>query len=136
MNPKEELTNQFFMRANDDLQIAEMILREPESVFWAAAFHAQQCAEKAFKALLTFHEIRAGKTHDIDELLKLSLPVLNSLEEFKQQAGILTAYAVDSRYPSPYGDITKKQSMEAVEIARNIFESILNALPDLGNIRE
>ena len=130
MSPKEELTSQFLMRANDDLQLSEMILHEAEPIFWAAAFHAQQCAEKAIKALLTFYEIRAGKTHDIEKLLKLSLPVLNNLGKFKQQAGMLTAYAVDSRYPGPYGDITKKQAVEAIEIARNIFELILKALPD------
>ena len=41
MNPKEELTCQFLMRANDDLHLSEIILCEPEPVYWAAAFHAQ-----------------------------------------------------------------------------------------------
>ena len=133
MNPKEELKSQFLIHANDDLQLSELILNEPEPIFWAAAFHAQQCVEKALKALLTFHEIRAGKIHNIEELLKLSLPVLKTLEKFKEQATSLTVYAVDSRYPSHFGNVTTKQAEEAVEIARKIFEIILKALPDLGD---
>ena len=73
MDPKTELAKQFLIRSSDDLRLSEIIMREPEPVYWAAAFHAQQCAEKALKSLLTFHDIRAGKTHNIDDLLKLSL---------------------------------------------------------------
>ena len=131
MDPKAELAKQFLMRAHDDLRLSEIVMREPEPVYWAVAFHAQQCAEKALKSLLTFHDIRAGKTHNIDDLLKLSLPVLPALDKFKEQANTLTAYAVDSRYPAPYEDVTKKEATKAVEIARNIFESVLKALPDL-----
>jgi HEPN domain-containing protein len=131
MDPKIELAKQFIVRADDDLRLSEIIIREPEPVYWAAAFHAQQCAEKALKSLLTFHDIRAGKTHDIDNLLKLSLHVLPALEKFKESASMLTAYAVDSRYPAPYGEVAKTEAIEAIEIARNIFESVLNSLPEL-----
>ena len=131
MDPKTELAKQFLIRSSDDLRLSEIIMREPGPVYWAAAFHAQQCAEKALKSLLTFHDIRAGKTHNIDDLLKLSLQVLPALEKFKEHASMLTAYAVDSRYPAPYGDVTKTEAIEVIEIARNIFESVLNSLPDL-----
>jgi HEPN domain-containing protein len=132
MDPKAELAKQFLMRADDDLQISEIILEESEPIYWAAAFHAQQCAEKALKGLLTFHDIRAGKTHDIGVLLKLSLPVLPGLEKFTERASALTAYAVDFRYPVQYGDITKKEATEAIEIARAIYEFVLNSLPNLA----
>jgi HEPN domain-containing protein len=32
-----------------------------------ALFHAQQCAEKAMKAVLTWRQVPFGKTHDLDE---------------------------------------------------------------------
>lgn len=132
MEPKAELAKQFLMRADDDLRISELIMGETEPVYWAAAFHSQQCAEKALKSLLTFHNIRAGKTHNVGDLLKLSLSVLPSLEKLKESASILTAYAVDSRYPVPYGDINEKEAKDALKIARNIFELVMNSLPDLG----
>ena len=118
MDPKTELARQFLMRADDDLRLSELILKDSDPVFWGAAFHAQQCAEKALKSLLTFHDIRAGKTHDIDGLLKLSLPVLPDLEKVKERASTLTAHAVDSRYPVQYSDVAKKEAIEALEIAR------------------
>ena len=40
-----------------------------------ACFHAQQCAEKYLKALLTYHAIDFPRTHDLTELAAL-LPTL------------------------------------------------------------
>jgi HEPN domain-containing protein len=132
MEPKIELAKQFLMRADDDLRLSEVIMKDAEPVFWGDAFHAQQCAEKTLKGLLTFYDIRAGKTHDIGGLLKLCLPVLPALESLKERANVLTAYAVDSRYPVQYGDITEKEAIEAIETARIVFELVLNALPDFA----
>ena len=134
MDPKLEMTRQWIMRADDDLRLAELIMRDSEPVYWAAAFHAQQCAEKVLKGLLTFHDIRAGKTHDIGNLLNISISVLGSLQQLKDRAGVLTTYAVDSRYPVPYGDISKEETVKAMEIARNIFEFVIDALPDLEKL--
>jgi len=102
---------------------------DSEPVYWAAAFHAQQCAEKILKGLLTFHDVRAGKTHDIGNLLKISISVLGDLEQFKEQAGVLTTYAVDSRYPVPHGNVSKEEAAKAMETARSIFEFVIDALP-------
>jgi len=135
MDPKLEMTRQWIMRADDDLRLAELIMSDSEPVYWAAAFHAQQCAEKVLKGLLTFHEVRAGKTHDIGRLLKLSASVLPDFEQFKDRAGVLTTYAVDSRYPVPHGDVSKEEAAKAIETARSIYEFILNALPDLDEER-
>lgn len=132
MDPKSELAKQFLMRSDDDLRVSELILKDSDPVFWGAAFHAQQCTEKALKSLLTYHDIRAGKTHDIADLLKLSLPVLPNLKKFKDRASTLTAYAVDFRYPVQYRDVTQKEALEAMEVARSIFETVLNALPDFS----
>jgi len=129
MDPKLEMTRQWIMRADDDLRLAELIMGDSEPVYWAAAFHAQQCAEKILKGLLTFHDVRAGKTHDIGNLLKISISVLGDLEQFKEQAGVLTTYAVDSRYPVPHGNVSKEEAAKAMETARSIFEFVIDALP-------
>ncbi len=54
MDPKIEMTMQRLMR-EDDLRLAELIIGDEEPVYWAAAFHSQQSAEKAIKGLLTFY---------------------------------------------------------------------------------
>jgi len=134
MDPKFEMTRQWIMRADDDLRLAELIQKDNDPAYWAIAFHAQQCAEKALKGALTFHDIRAGKTHNIENLIKLSSPVVDGLEKLAEQAKALSVYAVDSRYPVPHGDISNNEAIEAVEIARKIFECVLNALPDLSKL--
>jgi len=134
MDPKLEMTRQWIMRADDDLRLAELIQKDNDPAYWAIAFHAQQCAEKALKGALTFHDIRAGKTHNIESLLKLSSPLVNGLEKLDEQAKTLSVYAVDSRYPVPHGDISSNEAIEAIETARKIFECVLNALPDLEDL--
>ena len=134
MDPKLEITKQWIMRADDDLRLAELIQKDNDPIYWAIAFHAQQCAEKALKGLLTFHDIRAGKTHNIENLIRLSAPVVDGLEKLTQQAKTLSTYAVDSRYPIPHGDVSKEEATKAVETARGIFEFIINALPDLDKL--
>ncbi len=46
MEPKLEMTRQWIMRADDDLRLAELIMSDSEPVYWGAAFHCQQAAEK------------------------------------------------------------------------------------------
>jgi len=41
MEPKAELATQFLMRADDDLRVSELVLKDSEPVFWGVAFHAQ-----------------------------------------------------------------------------------------------
>ncbi len=131
MEPKLEMTKQWITRADDDLRLAELIQKDNDTAYWAIAFHVQQCAEKVLKGVLTFHDIRAGKTHNIENLLRLSSPVVDGLEKLKEQAKTLSIYAVDSRYPVPHGDVSNNEAIEAVETARKIFECVLNALPDI-----
>ncbi len=84
---------------------------------------------------MTFYDVRAGKTHDISNLLNLSISLLGDLEQFKDRAGVLTIYAVDSRYPAPYGDVSKEEATKAIATARGIFEFVLDALPELTEDR-
>ena len=119
------------MRAHDDIRLAQFILDGDDPIYWAAAFHSQQCAEKALKGFLTFHDIRAKKTHLIDYLLELCCQVNPDFEQFKQPAGKLTEYAVDSRYPAPRHYVSAEDATEALKTARSIYEFILKLLPDL-----
>ncbi|MBA7624499.1 hypothetical protein ES703_31908 [subsurface metagenome] len=134
MDPKLEMTRQWLMLADDDLRLARFILDGDDPIYWAAAFHSQQCAEKALKGFLTFHDIRAKKSHEIDYLLELCCLVNPDFEQFKQTAGELTEYAVDSRYPAPHHYAGDKDAKQAIEIARSIYEFVLKSLPDLEKL--
>lgn len=85
--------------AEDDYELARMVMRRKRPITHAACFHAQQCAEKYLKAVLVANGRSFPYTHD--------LLALNTLCD---QAGIfvgvplanldrLSAYAARVRYP-------------------------------------
>ena len=77
----------------------------------AACFHAQQCAEKYLKAWLQENNISFGKTHDLIRLLSL-MPSVQSLEALRPDLAMLTAAAVEFRYPGE--SATRSNAKEAI----------------------
>jgi HEPN domain-containing protein len=61
-------------------------------------FHAQQCAEKALKAYLTFHRVSFERRHDLNYLIDLCAPLDPGFEQFRAPADELTPYAVEFRH--------------------------------------
>ena len=134
MSPKVELVREWLTLADDDLRIAELTMKDSEPVCWAAAFHCQQAAEKSLKAFLAYHERHVEKTHDIEFLLGLCMAIVPDIEKFIDAGGVLTTYAIESRYPAPRIEVNKLQAREAIETARSIYEFILKSLPDLEKL--
>ena len=135
MNPKEELVKEWLRLADDDLKMAGLTMKDTEPIYWAAAFHCQQAAEKSLKAFLAYNEYHVEKTHDIEFLVKLCMKFLPQMEQFIESGAVLSEYAVDPRYPVAKFEITKIKAEKAVETAQNIFEFILNALPEFTEDR-
>ncbi|MGE5484623.1 MAG: HEPN domain-containing protein [Ignavibacteriales bacterium] len=100
-------------RAKADLGSADMLLED-------SCFDAQQAAEKALKALLVKCQVRFGKTHDIVNLLGLLQDTGIRVPDDVLQAAELTPYAVDSRYPGLYEDVTPEEYREAVRLAERV----------------
>ena len=78
----------------------------------AACFHAQQCAEKYMKACLQEHDAGFEKTHDLVRLLSL-LPENAALQALKSDLSVLSAAAVEFRYPGEQA--TKELAKEAID---------------------
>lgn len=131
MTPKEELVKEWLRLADDDLRLARLTMQDAEPVYWAAAFHCQQAAEKSLKAFLAYNEHHVEKTHDIEFLVKLCMKILPEMEKFIETAAALSEYAVDTRYPAAKFEITKTKAEKAMETARSIFEFVIEVLPDL-----
>ena len=108
----------WFMHAKSDLRLAEV--GNIEGVLLnQLCFHAQQCAEKAIKALLIYKDIEFPPTHNIKILLNLI-----SEKEIPNKilsSASLTEYAVESRYPSDIEEITDKEYHKAIELARIVL---------------
>ena len=96
----------------------------------AACFHAQQCVEKYFKALLQEAAIPFGKTDHLISLLGLSIGVEPSMEMFRPQLQSLNAYSVSVRYPGESADSAMaREALHIAVILRTQFRQKLGVNP-------
>ena len=101
----------------------------------AACFHAQQTAEKYFKAFLQEHRVAFPKTHSLIELLELCLPLDASFELQRDLLVRLDRYAVRYRYPGESADKDEaRQAFRAVKVVRTFVREKLG-LPDAASKR-
>lgn len=99
-----------------------------------AAFHAQQCIEKAIKAYLAFHRIRFRKTHYMDELIKLVRKADREIAESLVDLDRFTAYATAYRYPdSVVKAITFAKAKSEVKVAKRIYDRLIKEIESQTN---
>lgn len=91
----------------------------------SACFHSQQCAEKYLKARLQEGGAPFKKTHDLVNLLNLVLPFEPAWNLLRPDLIILTAFAVDYRYPGTAA--TKSEAQDAVKRCRNVRTAVRRA---------
>lgn len=118
------------------MDAAELLLESGTSrIAGAAAFHAQQAAEKSIKGMLVRLQVEFPKTHDIGELVDLLWGVDPGLAETLSGMHSLSPFAVEGRYPGDLPDVSVDGAREAVGIARRAVASVLSALEDyLGSV--
>ena len=123
------VVRQWVERAEEDLLTAEHTLTLGKRCpFPIVCFHAQQCAEKYMKALLTRHSVLFSKTHDLTELLLL-VPKEVGLEITVSDVAVLNRYAVETRYPGNWEPMTQADAEEAVALTRKVREAVRHHLP-------
>lgn len=84
----------------------------------AACFFAQQCVEKYLKARLVEAQITFPRTHDLEALLDLVLPVQPLWGAFRPLFADLTAFAVAFRYPGE--SATRQMAGTGVQNAKRV----------------
>ena len=90
-------------KAEEDYAVIHALLRKRHPSFNnAICFHAQQCAEKYLKALLTRERTSFPKTHDLLGLLDLAKGRRPTLELLRPWLEYLEPYAVSLRYPGEF----------------------------------
>lgn len=114
-------------KAREDLAAAEVLLESGLDVTDTVAFHAQQAAEKALKALLIRHQVRFVRSHDVEELLGLSEPWVPGISAALADAAGLTVYAVDARYPGGDG-VSRDEAARLLTVARRVVETVVGNL--------
>jgi HEPN domain-containing protein len=116
-------------RAEEDLAACRILADQESQVRAAIGFHAQQAAEKLLKAVLTWHQVEFPKTHDLTALLDLVAGCDDKLAAALADLDELTQYAVMTRYPGDYPELTFEASKRAVALAVGARGAVLGALP-------
>jgi HEPN domain-containing protein len=124
-------TRQWLEFAQTDLRSCENNLND-EFVTNVVAFHAQQTVEKAFKALIDEKGIRMSRIHNLTRLFALTESfIISPIDETELE--MLDNVYTSSRYPGEIGLLstgkpTMKESKELYEIARRIYEILLQSI--------
>ncbi len=127
MNPPEKKRlpaspEEWLIHAKSDLKLARLGDESKDILPQQICFHAQQAVEKAFKAVLLLYKIDFPLTHDIEELIDIFEESNISLPSEILEAGILTPYAVETRYPGYWDEITKEDVNEAIALAEKVIQ--------------
>jgi HEPN domain-containing protein len=129
---KRLLTEAWLKKANSDLKTAIWIKQSPETHYDTGIYHCQQCAEKAIKGFLVYHDTEFRKTHDIASLMLLAIPLESEFANWVNIGDALTRYATEFRYPD---DLmiqlpTEQEFADAITDAESIYNFVLSKLPN------
>ncbi len=118
---REKVIAEWVKRAGDDLETAELILRQTDN-YEIAVYHAHQAIEKAIKARL----LKEGRTfkfvHDLEALCR-QLPDGIIDEKLRDDLAFVNALYPTLRYPG--GDlITRDQAEKSVLSAKEIVSRV------------
>ncbi|TKJ41725.1 DNA-binding protein [candidate division LCP-89 bacterium B3_LCP] len=127
-----EIVQQWFKKGSQDLWMAKTALDREDAPGDLVAFHAQQAVEKCIKGLLTLHQIEFPKTHDLHTLVELLRPFWSDIPASVENSDELTDFAVMTRYPHEFEDISLKEAKKAFTAAEDIFEECRNYLAKKG----
>lgn len=131
MRPDEELHEpqnryeaaDWLAKARRDLAAASNLIVVSPPLPDVALFHAQQAAEKSWKAMLAWHGLPFRKTHDLRELGQQLLAVEPALRDLVLEAEELTPFAWAFRYPGESDEPTVAEARAAIDLAQRVFET-------------
>ncbi len=128
MGDINELIKEWIKKAEHDLGMAELALKNKPEYTDSICFHCQQAAEKYLKAYLVFLNIRFEKKHNLSYLLDLINEKEKVSSEFYDMLENLEDYAVEVRYPDDWIEITLEDAGEAYKTAKKVREFVLSKI--------
>ena len=120
-------TREWVGKAEEDfLAATDLARRRKRPLLSSVCFHAQQGAEKYLKARIAEAGLPIRKTHDLEMLLDLLIPLEPGWVSLRTALQDLTDYAVDVRYPGHAA--TKSEARRAVADCKLVRREVRRAL--------
>ena len=120
MKKKFDLVKEWFIKADHDLEAAELLLKNEDPLYDVISFHCQQAVEKYLKGYIIYLDLSFVKTHEIGELITIIEEKSPEIASLKEKADALTDYAVEVRYPEAFLIPSYEEIKEAIDIANEI----------------
>jgi HEPN domain-containing protein len=115
-------------RAKSSLEISKIAVNV--NVYYEdLCYQSQQAVEKALKGLLIYYGVEHEFTHNIGILLN-ELEKVTEIPENIKETTKLTKYAVITRYPGEYDELTKENYEESIKIAKECLEWTENKIKE------
>ncbi len=115
-------------RAECDLDSAR-ILKDNDGDNCNAAFHCQQCIEKALKGYLLCKTGKHVDGHNLTFLCRSACRIERRFDEWLDESTSLNRYYIETRYPTDVGfDITDRELEKVYKMARDMYEFIFKVI--------
>jgi HEPN domain-containing protein len=124
-----EDTRNWLLKANEDLEVAAILINQKPPMVTGAAFHSQQAAEKVLKAFLTWHDQPFKKSHDMRRISQACQKLDATLATATSRLASMTSWAIESRYPGDWDPPAESTVADALEEVSELFRQILSRLP-------
>ena len=100
-------------------------------VYEPICFHAQQCIEKYLKAWLQEANLRVPRTHNLNVLLRLIVPMHPEWRAWRTDFATFTPYAVDVRYETFATEAEVKHAVRVCTEVRAAIRTVLQLPNDV-----
>src|SRR3990172_5779573 len=107
--------SEWLRHAESDLLLARLAADNENILTAQICFHAQQTVEKALKGLLVHKGLRFPPVHDIEQLLTIAREAHIELPAWSEALLDLTPYAVETRYPGYWDEISPAERDRALD---------------------
>lgn len=115
-------------RSEEDLKAAGLLAQNGETLN-AAAFHCQQCIEKALKGYILFKTKSHLDGHNLTWLCRQAVKYDGRFTEWLDESAALNRYYIETRYPSDIPDEPDKRTVDRIfAMARDMHHFIKGEL--------
>lgn len=111
----------WLFKAEHDIEAARRLTSDLPPILDVAAYHTQQCAEKALKGFLSFKGAAVQRTHDLSLLVSTCASYDPEFQTLEHQAAYLNGFSTQFRYPGDELEPEAEEVNQAIQHANDVL---------------